>query len=173
MVFFFVVFSTACSDSEFATVDVSNSNTSSSADERVNNENLLYVYVTGCVKMPGVYTLPKGARVYQAIDMAGGFTKKAKEDSLNLAEMVVDGQQIYVMSKTEYKASVKEEDNLVNINAADKEELMTLPGIGESKAEAIIKYRETNGMYKRIEDVMNVSGIKESAFSQIQSYITV
>ena len=118
--------------------------------------------------------------------MAGGLTKKAKQDLLNLAETVIDGQKIHVMSKKEYKRqnSVDDEDtkdgssndgsdDLVNINTASESQLTKLPGIGPSKAAAIVAYREENGMFSSVENIKNVSGIGDATFSNIESMITV
>lgn len=143
------------------------------------------VYVNGAVKNPGVYILKSGDRIYQAIDMAGGMTSKAKKDVLNLAETVVDAQNVYVMTKKEYKSSQtesagmkKEQENesdsdLVNINTADKERLTTLPGVGEVKAAAVIAYREENGLFSSKEDIKNVSGIGDATYANIEDLITV
>ena len=144
----------------------------------------IVVYVSGAVKKPGVYRLCTGDRIYQAIESAGGMTSKAKKDCLNLADFLEDAQKIYVMSKREYKNSDTSEiqesngDNenkgaFVNINTAGKEQLVTLPGIGETKAAAIIAYREENGSFLNVEDIKKVSGIGDATFSNIQSLITI
>ena len=138
------------------------------------------IHVTGCVANPGVYELPKGSRVYEAIVLAGGFSEEADRDFLNQAAELSDGQKLQVYSRDESatasqnmisSVSGQEENKLVNINTASKEELMTLPGIGESRAESIIAYREQNGGFNSIEDIMKVSGIKDAAFSKIKNYI--
>lgn len=139
------------------------------------------VYVCGEVNEPDVYYVVSGGRVADAIEAAGGATDSACLQALNLAEILSDGQRLYVPSHDEANeaASFFGNDNssdsggLVNINTADAEELMTLPGIGESKARSIIAYREENGAYKALEDIMNVSGIKEAAFSKIKDLICV
>lgn len=145
-------------------------------------EVLWYVYVAGCVKNPGVYTLPPDARVYHAIEKAGGFTEDADQTSLNLAAGISDGEKLVVYSKEEAAVEMRDavfwesagkNEKLVNINTAGKEELMTLAGIGESKAEAIISYRQEHGGFQKIEDIMNISGIKEGAFEKIKNFITV
>ena len=153
-----------------------------SETKETGQEALCYVYVAGCVKNPGVYALFPDARVYQAIEMAGGFTEEADQTSLNLAAGISDGEKLVVYSKEEtqdemrdafYWESAGKEETLVNINTAQKEELMTLAGIGESKAEAIISYRQEHGAFRKIEDIMNISGIKEGAFEKIKDFITV
>ena len=109
--------------------------------------------------------------------MAGGFTKEASQSSLNLAETIADGMQIVILSKEEAMAvrNTAEEQaaGLININKASKEQLMTLPGIGASRAEDIIRYREEAGGFQCIEDIMKVSGIKDAAFQKIKDSIAV
>lgn len=141
----------------------------------------IFVYVCGNVMSAGVYEAVDGARVYELIEMAGGVTEKGCLEALNLAEHVHDGQKLYVPDYEEYEnnksfsyqADETNGSSLVNINNADLQQLMTLPGIGESRAQAIIDYRNDNGMFGCIEDIMSVSGIKESAFSKIKDYICV
>ena len=134
----------------------------------------IYVYVCGQVKSPGVVCLSMDARVYQAIEAAGGLTDEAAEGMINQAELLVDGQMVYVpMEGGDYTVDVSQGDGKININTASKDELMTLPGIGESRAEDIIAYRDGIGSFQTIEDIMQVSGIKESAFAKIQNYIKV
>lgn len=153
----------------------------------------IYVYVCGQVKKPGVYTLQPGARVTDAIKAAGGFTKNAYSEGINLAKTVNDEEQLYVPSQEEAKEyegqahsssvpenSEKESESndgkttgKININTASKEELLSLPGIGESKADRIISYREANGSFAAIDDIMKVAGIKTGVFTKIKKYITV
>ena len=135
----------------------------------------IYVYICGQVKKPGVYELPLGSRVCDVIDISGGTLKKAALDNLNLAALVSDGEKIYVSSKDELITISSEavKDDRININTASKEELMTLTGIGEAKAEAIISYREECGGFMTIEDIMNISGIKQSVFDKIKDLIIV
>ena len=128
----------------------------------------IVVYVTGAVVSPGVYTLYEGDRIYQLIDMAGGFRDDAAQGAVNLAEVLSDGQQINICTAEEY-----ESEKLVNINTATKEELMTLPGIGEAKADLIISYRNTQGSFKNAEDIKNISGIKDGVYSRIKDYICI
>ena len=134
--------------------------------------------------------MKNGDRAYKAIKKAGGLTKNAKKNNINLAETVVDAQNIYVMSKKEYKKSLSKKSisgetndslsenqdinsSLININTARESELTKLPGIGNSKAAAIIKYREENGNFSSKEDIKNVSGIGDSTYSNIEDLITV
>lgn len=137
------------------------------------------VFITGHVRNPGVYEVSEGTRLYQLVELAGGFTEEAAKDYLNLAECVRDGDKITVYSNeetadTSISGSMDGGRELrVNINTADKEALMTLPGIGESKADAILRYREENGSFSSIEDIMNISGIKQGAFDKIKDLITI
>ncbi len=145
----------------------------------IESETVIYVHVCGSVKKPGVYSFSKESRVYEAIEAAGGATKNAKLELLNLALILKDGDKIYIpdIDDTDEPYSDVTGSNgidvLVNINTASKDELMTLPGIGEAKALAIIGYREDNGSFSDVEDIMKVSGIKESAFSKIKDLICV
>lgn len=135
---------------------------------------ILYVEVCGCVNAPGVYEVPEGTRVYQVIEMAGGLREEAGTGAVNQAAQVTDGQQVYIPSKDEDAVpSGQGRTGLVNINTAEAEELMALPGIGQSKAEAIISYRESVGRFGSIEDIMKVNGIKEAAFNRIKELICI
>ena len=137
----------------------------------------IFVYVCGAVNLEGVYELPGGSRVYQAIEAAGGFREDADAKALNQAELLEDEERIYVpvIGEDVYLDSTSDSDNdgKININKASKEELMTLPGVGESRAESIIRYREEQDEFKSIEDIMRVSGIKEGLFEKIKDLITV
>ncbi len=151
-----------------------------SSTQSVTEEQLYYVYICGAVEQEGVYQCKAGSRLYEAIEQAGGFLDEANKSSLNLVDLVADGQKIYVPSKTESEESgvVSEEvqqqvSNRVNLNTASKEQLLTLPGIGESKAEDIIKYRSTNGKFQKPEDIKKISGIKEAAYNKIKDKICV
>lgn len=151
-------------------------------EHETKRENGIYVYICGQVNNPGVYLVEKDARIYQVVEAAGGMTKKAKKNYLNLAEMVTDGQQIEILSKKEYKKlnynnSAKEQESneheaLININTATVEELQQISGIGETKANAIVEYRKSNGGFENIEDIKNVSGIGDATFEQMKSQIT-
>lgn len=147
----------------------------------------VYVYICGEVIKPGVYELSGDSRIYEAVDAAGGFTENAAREYVNLASKVSDGMQITIYNREE-AASLQADSapvgenagksgtsgsGLVNLNTATKEELMTLKGIGESKAEDIIRYREKSGGFKKIEDIMKISGIKEAGFQKIKDNITV
>lgn len=139
------------------------------------------VSILGEVLTPGVYILPEGSRVYEAINMAGGLTDDAYVDGISLASILEDEMQIIVPSFEEDITPIndatidggKAKDGKVNLNTASLAELMTLPGIGEVRAQAIIDFREKNGKFSSIEDVMKVSGIKESSFEKMQDSICV
>lgn len=134
------------------------------------------VYIVGEVVNPGVYAIEENARVCDVVHMAGGFTEDAAKDYINLAKYVSDEEQIIVYSISQVESgevTMESQNSRVNINTATKEELMTLPGIGESRASDIISFRQENGSFATIEDIMKVSGIKESAFSKIEDLITV
>lgn len=132
----------------------------------------IYIYVCGYVKKPGVYEVKEDARIYDALLMAGGVCEEGNGEVLNQAESMVDGQTIYVPSKFESQDPSKD-DGRININLASKEEMMTLPGIGESKADLIIKYREQNGDFKKEENLMDIPGIKQGVFDKIKEKIKV
>ncbi len=160
-------------------------------DETVKDQ-VLFVYVCGAVNAPGVYELTDGSRIDDAVKAAGGFRSDADETYVNLAAKLTDGLKLQIPT-TEETAMNKQEggcqsfdsegtsdmagnvhDNgLININDASAEQLKAIPGIGESTASKIIKYREDNGRFASIEDIMKVSGIKEKLFSRIKDYITV
>lgn len=134
--------------------------------------NTVTVHICGEVYFPGVYTVYEGSRVYEVIDLAGGLTKDADAEAVNQAKEVSDGEQIYIPSVTENK-DVTETRGLININEAGEDMLCTIPGIGVQRAKQIIKYREKNGDFESIEEIMKISGIKEGMFEKIAPYITV
>lgn len=131
------------------------------------------VYVCGAVKQEGVYSLPAGSRIYEAIEKAGGFREDAATAEVNQAEVLQDEARIYVPTFAEVLSEEDKTDGKVNLNKATKEELMTLPGVGASRAESIIQYRNENGGFKNIEDIMLITGIKEGLFEKIKDLIKV
>ncbi len=140
----------------------------------------VYVYVCGRVRRAGVYSVSSNSRVYEVLNLAGGVCEDADISNINQAMKIEDGQQIYVPSISERAEDGPEkagsdpaDDGKVNINSADASELMTLTGIGASRAQAIIDYRNQNGSFEKEEDIMNVSGIKEGMFSKIRDRIRV
>ena len=141
---------------------------------------ILYIYVCGQVQKPGVYTLPEGSRIYDVLVLAGGFTENAATDYWNQVRILQDGEMIYVPSKEEVKDRVLEDEaadkintGKVNINTASKEALMTLPGVGETKARAILAYRQEKGPFTTLEELKNVEGIKDAVFSKIKDLIEI
>ena len=136
-------------------------------------ETEIYVHVCGCVKKPGVYSLHFGARTQEAINAAGGFSEKANQTAWNLAEVLQDGMQIYVEQSSQKDLSASQRKDTVNINRASKEDLVTLPGIGESRADAIIARREEKGTFTSIEEIKDVAGIGDGIFNRIKDLITV
>lgn len=147
--------------------------------DNTNNADGIAVYICGAVKHPGVYSLLNGQRICDAVKAAGGFKKSADRSAVNLAKVLADGEQVVVLSKKQAandnknnNSQLQKEGRLVNINTASKEELMSLPGIGESKADAVMDYRSSCS-FKSIDDIKNVTGIKDGVFNQIKDQITV
>lgn len=165
----------------------------------------LYFDIKGSVKKPGVYEFTQGDKIIDAINKAGGLTKNATTNNLNLSKKLTNEMVIYVFSKNELtttkayepvsnaseckcetieinncvdKNTTNESNNdtvlaKININTDNKEKLMTISGIGSSKADAIIEYRTKNGNFKTTEDIMNVSGISKTIYDKIKDIITV
>lgn len=180
--------------SEFSS-SISNSSANTSSTSAATSETKFPVYITGAVKKPGIYKVKPGTYLYELIDMAGGFSAEAAEDKLNLAGKIKPESHLIVYTETEYEKLLEagrvnndlylvntdtEDDEtsgsskkLININLATKEQLMTLPGIGESYAERIIAYRQEHGQFNAIEDIMLVSGIKTAKFEKIKDLIKV
>lgn len=150
------------------------------AREQGTSETIIYVQVSGAVVSPGVYELPEGSRIFEAIELAGGMTEEADAGQMNQALVLSDGEMIYVRSVGEEETSSEaleeqsqQDDGKVNLNTATLEQLMTLPGIGEAKANSIIAWREENGGFSQIEDLMKIDGIKEGVFSKVKDSIKV
>lgn len=136
------------------------------------------VYVCGQVQAPGVYYLDAGSRICDAVSAAGGCLDTADTCAVNQAERLVDGSRIYIPQEGETAVSIStgdipQADGLVHLNRADKETLMTLPGIGETKADAILEYRDSHGGFTKKEELMDIPGIKDGVFRKIEDYITV
>ena len=155
-------------------------------DEAEEKTDLICVHICGAVVNPGVYSLAGNSRVCDVIALAGGLTEFAADDYVNQARFLNDGERVYIpeveelshLSPSQYAAgqSVEtvngsQEQKTVNINTAGVSELTTLPGIGESRAESIIAYRETHGSFAKIEDIMKISGIKGAAYEKIKDRI--
>ena len=163
------------------------------------NTNEIVVDIKGSVKKPGVYKIKENSRVTDAIETAGGLAKNANTRFINLSKLLHDGDVVVIYSNEEieqakkqetivvetpcvceevkndacYKEETKDTNGKVNINTATLTELMTLTGIGESKAKLIIEYRTKNGNFKDIKDIMKVKGISETLFSKFKENITI
>ena len=153
----------------------------SDSEKEKSTENI-FVYVCGAVQKPGVYEFLPGQRICDAIAAAGGLSEQAAGDSLNQAEVLSDGQMLRVLTTEEAAAATVQpgqetaessRDGRVDINTADASALMSLPGIGQSKADAIIAYRNEHGAFKAPEELMNISGIKEGVYQKIKDSIKV
>ena len=165
-------------ETEGSSFDVQTETADTETSESLQQE--LCVHVCGAVETPGVYYLAEGSRIHEAVEQAGGMTDEAAQSYVNLAEVIADGMQIYIPTQDEVDSgSIPDEfqpetdDGLVNINTASVSELMTLTGIGESKAEAIITYRENVSSFAAPEDITNVSGIGDSVYEKIKDKIKV
>lgn len=149
---------------------------------------ICYVHICGAVVNPGVYEVDKGQRIHQVVEQAGGYTREAAADYLNLAAPVTDGMKLVVPTREELLtepgqslygtaavqgAEAAGDPARVNLNTATKEQLMGLSGIGEARAGDIIRYREDMGGFQKIEDIMKIPGIKDAAFEKIKDKITV
>ena len=148
-------------------------------DEGMTEEDdaVIYVHVCGAVLSPGVVEISAGSRAQAAVDAAGGFTEEADKTYVNLAAPIGDGEQLYIPTKEEAKELKRDqaagERGIVNLNTADISHLCTLPGIGESRAQDIITYRQKNGAFTDTEQIMQVPGIKASTYEKIKNLITV
>ena len=163
---------------------------------------MIYVDVCGAVANPGVFQLAAGSRVFQAIEAAGGYLPEAVQNCVNRAGVLTDGQQLYILTQEEMERQgldpaemagasdgqmngsagtgqnagltvQAQQDNRININTADEAQLTTLTGIGATRAQAITSYRQENGPFVVLEDIMNVQGIKEGTFAKIKDEIVV
>jgi competence protein ComEA len=142
------------------------------------------VHLTGAVNAPGMLSLPKGARLSDAIEKASGLIEGYDPNLLNLSEVLTDGQRIHIPQLNEQNTSNEytqrgqpyitiENQGLININSADFDTLCTLPSIGPSKAQAIIQYREEHGLFLNLEDIQKVNGIGPTIFNTIKDQITL
>ena len=190
------------SDSGKHTSDADIDNGSEAVSDKEMQQAMIYVDVCGAVANPGVFQLAAGSRVFQAIEAAGGYLPEAALTCVNRAGVLTDGQQLYILTQEEMErqgldpaemagasdgqmngsagtgqntgmTAQVQQDNRININTADEAQLTTLTGIGATRAQAIIAYREENGPFVAIEDIMNVQGIKEGTFAKIKDEIVV
>ncbi len=127
-----------------------------------------YVDIKGEVNSPGVYEVDSSMIVNDVVDLAGGLTEYADVSTINLASKVTDGMFINILSR-----KLTDSDDKISINSADINDFMMIPGIGESKAKAIVDYRLSIGFFSKIEDLLNVSGIGEATLENIRDYITL
>ena len=167
-------------------------------DKICDRQSLVVVYICGAVKHPGVYKFTAGSRVNDAVNAASGFKKGAARTAINQARVLEDGEQITIPTLKQVKrkqlskttdgdnfqdkttdnentdSSEREsQDTLININTASAGELTSLSGIGQSRADAIIEYRQSNGKFQSIEDIMKIPGIKQGIFNKIKNKISV
>ena len=151
-------------------------------EEALEQEELITVDVKGAVKSPGVYDLPVGSRVHDAVQKAGGLTDQADSKSLNLAQKVSDESLIYVPTQGEEAASQEvnstrggrsSKDKKVNLNKASLEELKQVKGLGGKRAQDIIDHRESNGKFKSVDELKKVSGIGAKTIEKLKDYVTV
>ena len=190
------------SDSGKHTSDADIDNGSEAVSDKEMQQAMIYVDVCGAVANPGVFQLSAGSRVFQAIEAAGGYLPEAAQTCVNRAGVLTDGQQLYILTQEEMERQgldpaemagasdgqmngsagtgqnagltvQAQQDNRININTADEAQLTTLTGIGATRAQAIISYRQENGPFAVIEDIMNVQGIKEGTFAKIKDEIVV
>lgn len=126
-----------------------------------------YVHISGEVNKPGVYAVDSQTRLFEVIALAGGFTKKADQSSINLARVLEDGEQILVAQKGENV----ETDDLLHLNRASAAELDALPGIGPTLSKRIIDWRDTNGPFHNVEDLKNIAGIGDRLFAGIRTMV--
>ncbi len=134
----------------------------------------LTVHIAGAVQKPGVYSVPKGLRVYQVLPFAGGAFPDANLDKLNLAQKVKDGQRILVVASTTKSARVLPESlDKVDLNTASQTTLEAIPGIGPSLTRAILRYRNEHGRFATLQGLTNVTGIGPKKFQKIGPYLRV
>ncbi|MGM0239685.1 helix-hairpin-helix domain-containing protein [Enterococcus sp. AZ103] len=144
-----------------------------------------YVDVKGAVKAPGMYKVKEGTRLMDAVDQAGGFLEEADRNQVNFSKLLTDQEVIFIPKIGETPPTIQagetiisgdsssDETGKVNINTADSTELQTLSGIGEKKAQDILNYREENGSFQKLEDLLNVSGIGEKTLENLRDFITI
>lgn len=166
-----------------STEDIGNTDDS---NDLLQNENIIKAYICGEVKNPGVYEIEVGARIIDLLELAGGQGESACLEIINLAQIVADGQRIYIPSQEEisggnslfftgdyssdYNSS---ESKIININTANSKELESLPGIGPVIAQNIIEYRNKNGLFRTKEELKNVTGIGEKKYEEISQFVSI
>ena len=152
------------------------------AKEESVEQDLITVDVKGAIKSPGIYDLPVGSRVHDAVQKAGGLTDEADSKSLNLAQKISDEALVYVPTKGEEAASQQaasgttpstSKEKKVNLNKASLEELKQVKGLGGKRAQDIIDHREANGKFKSVDELKKVSGIGAKTIEKLKDYVTV
>ena len=148
--------------------------------EEVVEQDLITVDVKGAVKTPGIYDLPVGSRINDAVQKAGGLSDNADSKSINLAQKISDEALVYVPTKeeaisqdTHSNASNTKENKKVNLNKASLEELKQVKGLGAKRAQDIIDHRESNGKFKSVDELKKVSGIGAKTIEKLKEYVTV
>lgn len=148
--------------------------------EEVVEQDLITVDVKGAVKSPGIYDLPVGSRINDAVQKAGGLTDNADSKSVNLAQKISDEALIYVPTKeeatsqaTQSNASNSKGNKKVNLNKASLEELKQVKGLGAKRAQDIIDHRESNGKFKSVDDLKKISGFGAKTIEKLKEYVTV
>lgn len=149
---------------------LTSSNNNQISSEQVNTQRII-VYISGEINRPGLYEINKGARLNELVILAGGFTKDADSVKINLASMLEDGAFFLIPSLKQ--GDQTQTTNLISLNRATKEDLMKLEGIGEVKAINILTYREINGPFLSLEDLLKVSGISSAVYDKIKNFITL
>lgn len=147
--------------------------------QKENTNSIITIYVNGEVKKPGVYELKENSRIEDAIKIAGGFSEEADKYKLNLAKKIKDEDYIYVDKIKKENNSLEDKtkginnDGKININEASKDELKTIPGIGDVTAQKIIDYRENNRGFNSIEDIKKIDRIGEKTFEKLKDKIDI
>lgn len=166
-------------------VILSTSQTTESTTLEEQKDSKLFVDVKGAVNNSGMYQVNEGARLLDAVELAGGFTAEADQTRMNFAKLLVDQEVIYVpkvgeelpeqavVSAAGGTVSSSSTENKINLNTADEQQLQELSGIGEKRAQDIIKYREENGSFQAIEDLTKVSGIGEKTLDNLRDMVTI
>ena len=158
------------SESQANKLDLSYVGEATSQSNLISSE--IFVHVAGEVKKPGLYALSVGSRVEDAIELAGGMTKSAFEQSVNLARMVSDGEQIVVLDKSRVSTGAANAE-FISLNSATMEQLESLPGVGPAMAARIIEYRESIGSFSDLTQLKDVSGIGDKLYAKISQALTL
>ena len=143
--------------------------------DQVEEPELITVHLVGAVSNPGVYKLPEGSRVFELLELGGGFSEDADREALNQARPLLDGEQVYIhrAGEAERSLSTSNGGGKININRASASDLTALPGIGDVRANQIVAHRETHGYFTDLEQIMDVSGIGQTTFNNIADQITI